>query len=531
MSYYRNPGPSDERQNGRPAPKTEGGVRQYDRPAPKKQNGEQSRERPAPAGEGVDKLPRAQRPHEDRRRFKPAYAGKPTSRSRPAPQRQDVARMLALMALQDVFREDAYASLALNKRLRESAASAEDKKLATYIFYAAVENRLLISFILHQFADRMPDPIVEDILHIAIAQLMFMDHIPEHAAVDEAVKLAKRLGREEQAGFVNGVLRSLLRAKQAGKIRMPDESMPPIRRMSVRYSVPEPLVKRLVNSYGEEFVEAMLAFVPDERLESVRPNWMRMDADGFKAFAQRKKWNVREGIVPGILLVRGAGDLAGDPDYRQGMYSIQGAGSVLAAEAVGAKPGMQILDACAAPGGKSCLMAERMMGSGRVQAWDVHEHRVELIRAAAKRLSLDNIRPALRDACVFKQDMEFAMDAVLVDAPCSGLGVMLSKPDVKYRYKDEQVEELVQLQRKILATCARYVKVGGTLVYSTCTVLSEENAQQIEYFLQTHGDFIIDDDPSFLPEHLRERWQNGMIQLHAHTDGTEGFFIAKLKRI
>ena len=530
---YGKPAPEGERRYGRPAPE---GERRYGKSAPE---GERRYGRPAPQGEkpvyrneNGEPLPRKERPHEDRRWFKNRpQQGKPTGRIKPVASREDVARMLALMALQDVFREDAYASLALNRRLRESAASPDDKKLATFIFYAAVENRLLITYILNQFIERTPDPVVEDVLHIAIAQLMFMDRIPEHAAVDEAVKMTRRLGRDEQAGFVNGVLRSLLRKKEAGEIRMPDAIEQPVRRMSIKYSVPEPLVKRLADCYGEEFAEAMLAYKPDERLESVRPNWMKMNAEEFKAFAEKKGWDVRKGNVPGVLLVHGAGDLAGDPDYRQGKYSIQGAASMLAAEAVGAKPGMQILDACAAPGGKSCLMAERMMGSGRVQAWDVHAHRVELIKAAAGRLNLDNVRPAVRDATVFKSDMEFMMDAVLVDAPCSGLGVMINKPDVKYRYKDEQIEELVQLQRKILHACARYVKVGGTLVYSTCTVLPEENAMQVEHFLKTHGDFVIDDDPSFLPEELRGYWHDGMIQLQAHRDGSEGFFIAKLKRV
>lgn len=481
-----------------------------------------------------DALPRKDRPHDDRRWFKnrpDRPAGKPTARIRPVQPRSDVSRMLALMALQDVFRADAYASLALNRRLRESAASPEDKKLATSIFYAAVENRICLSYILHRFAPRTPDPVIEDILHIAMAQLLYLDRIPAHAAVDEAVKTVKRLGREEQAGFVNGVLRSLLRAKEAGEALLPDDSLPPVRRMSILYSVPEPLVQRLCVAYGNEFAEEMLAYKPDERLETLRPNQMRMTDEAFRSYAEAKGWNAKESILPDALLVRGAGDLASSPDYRSGKFSIQGAGSILAACAVGAKPGMHILDACAAPGGKSAYMAEQMQGSGRVQAWDVHEHRVELIRATAKRLALENIRPGLRDACTFRPDLEFAMDAVLVDAPCSGLGVMINKPDVKYRYKDEQIEELVQLQKKILSTCARYVKVGGTLVYSTCTVLPEENSEQVQRFLATHGDFVLDDDPSFLPQSLHAYWQGGMIQLHAHRDSMEGFFIAKMRRV
>ena len=510
--------PADgERRYGRPAD----GERRYGKPA----DGERRYGRPAD-GEGGD-LPRAQRPHEDRRRFR----NKPTGRVKPVAQREDVARMLALLALQDVFREDAYASLALNKRLRESRASVEDKRLATFIFYAAVENRYCISYILSQFAQRTPEPLTEDILHIAIAQLLFMDRVPEHAAVDEAVKQCKRLDRAEQAGFVNGVLRTLLRAKEAGEIRMPDGSMPPVRRMSTLYSVPEPLVSRLVAAYGEEFAEAMLAYKPDERVETVRGNMLRMDAEAFREYAVKKNWNWKQGPLPETLLVQGAGDLAGDPDFRAGLYSVQGAGSILAARAVEAKTGMNILDACAAPGGKTCYIAEMMRGTGRVQAWDVHEHRVELIRAAAKRLGLDNVRPAVRDAAVFRPDLEGAMDAVLVDAPCSGLGVMINKPDVKYRYKDESVAELTSLQAKILHACARYVRPGGLLVYSTCTVLPEENREQVAHFLKTHGDFALDDDPSFLPEALRERWEGGMIQLQAHRDGTEGFFIARMRRV
>ena len=502
----------NERRYGRPANgDANSGERRYGRPANAERNGS---------------VPRAQRSHEDRR-----FRNQPTGRVRPAPQREDVARMLALLALQDVFRDGAYASLALNKRLRESRASVEDKRLATFIFYAAVENRYCISYILSQFAPRTPEPLTEDILHIAIAQLLFMDRVPEHAAVDEAVKQTKRLDRAEQAGFVNGVLRSLLRAKAAGEIRMPDDSMPPARRMSTLYSVPEPLVARLVAAYGEPFAEAMLAYKPDERVESVRANMTRMDAQAFRAYADGKKWSWKESVLPEALLVQGAGDLAGDPDFRAGLYSVQGAGSILAARAVQARPGMNILDACAAPGGKTCYIAEAMRGTGRVQAWDVHEHRVELIRAAAKRLGLDNVRPAVRDASAFRADLELSMDAVLVDAPCTGLGVMINKPDVKYRYQDESVAQLSALQAKILHACARYVKIGGLLVYSTCTVLPEENRLQVEHFLQTHGDFILDDDPGFLPESLRGLWEGGMIQLHAHRDGTEGFFIARMRRV
>ena len=202
---------------------------------------------------------------------------------------------------------------------------------------------------------------------------------------------------------------------------------------------------------------------------------------------------------------------------------------MLAAEAVGVRAGIQVLDACAAPGGKTAYMAERMNGTGRVYAWDVYEHRVELIRAAARRLSLDNIRPVVRDARAFRDDMAGMMDAVLLDAPCTGLGVMDNKPDIKYRVTEAQIAELTQLQAQILDTCAGYVRKGGTLVYSTCSFLKEENEEQIGLFLKNHPEFRMDSLPeSFGP--LRENAGERGLQILPWRDGIDGFFIARMKR-
>lgn len=171
-----------------------------------------------------------------------------------------------------------------------------------------------------------------------------------------------------------------------------------------------------------------------------------------------------------------------------------------------------------------------MRGSGRVYAWDLHEHRVELIRAAAKRLGLDNIRPQARDAQKYNENLETQMDAVLVDAPCSGLGVMGDKPDIKYRLTDETIDALIPIQQSILDTCARYVRMGGRLVYSTCTLLPEENERQVRAFLERHPEFEPDTDTAYLPEALRSYAQNGMVQILPSRDHLEGFFIARLRR-
>ena len=441
------------------------------------------------------------------------------------------ARRVALNALSDVNRADAYAALALDKRLREAKLSPEDRRLATSIFYAAVENRLNIEYVLRDFLKTPPEAAVEDILHIACAQILFLDRIPAHAAVDEAVKQTRSLGRDEASGFVNGVLRSLLRAIEADEIRYPDTETEPIQYLSVKYSVPTPVIERLVSDYGFETAAEIVSFRPAERLETVRPNLMRMDENSFEAYMDKRGWNWRRGVVPGAYLVERAGNLAADPDFYDGAFSVQGESSMLAARAVEPKPGMTVLDACAAPGGKSALMCELMRGTGRVHAWDVHEHRVELLKAMGKRLRLDNLRTAARDASVFREELEGQMDAVLIDAPCSGLGVMLDKPDLKYRVTDESIASLVETQKRILEACCPYVKPDGLLVYSTCSILPEENEKQVKEFLLNHPEFKADLGDSWVPDGLKARFENGMLRLLPSRDGVEGFFIARMRRV
>ena len=297
----------------------------------------------------------------------------------------------------------------------------------------------------------------------------------------------------------------------------------------MRYSVAPELAKRLIAAYGEEEAVAIMADRPRPS-QTIRFNAMKTDAAGFENYLKTHDVIFERGIVPGAYRCPAAGNLARLDGFRNGYFSIQGESSMLAALAVEPKPGMNVLDACAAPGGKSALIAETMSDVGRVYAWDVHEHRVELIRAAKQRLKLDSLRPAVRDARKPCADFDLYMDAVLVDAPCSGLGVIADKPDIKYRFTDAQLETLLPLQAEILENCARFVKVGGLLVYSTCTILPEENEQQVRAFLERHPEFVPETGADYLPEPLRCRCENGMAQLLSHRDHVEGFFIARMRR-
>ena len=448
--------------------------------------------------------------------------------NRPAPQKS--ARDVALKALGDVVGNGAYAAQALDRALSEAKLSDEDRRLAASLFYFAIENRLQIEWALGKLLQTRPEPMVADILHIAAAQILFMDRIPDHAAVDEAVKQTRAAGRDGLSGMVNGVLRGLIRLRDEEGLALPGRDEQPEEYLSLKYSLALPAVKRLIAAYGVDEAERIAAFAPADRTQTVRPNAERLTDAQFEAMLDKEGLAWKHGTAAHAYVLSGAGDLSRLDGYRAGLFSIQGESSMLAAQAVEARPGMQLLDACAAPGGKTCLMAEQMGTSGRVYAWDVYPHRVELIRAAARRLSLENVRPAVHDARKGQPSLGLAMDAVLVDAPCSGLGVIQDKPDIKYRLKEEDFESILPLQREILENCSHFVRVGGRLVYSTCTILPEENEAQVSAFLSRHPEFEPDTDDSWLPEALRGKSADGMLTILPHRDGMAGFFIARMRR-
>jgi 16S rRNA (cytosine967-C5)-methyltransferase len=283
------------------------------------------------------------------------------------------------------------------------------------------------------------------------------------------------------------------------------------------------LTEKLISVFGFEETKLFLEYHHDHAFLTVRRNPQRVSKDDFERRMMKSDWTFSEWIVPGSYRVKGISAVGTDKLYRGGFMSVIGQSSILAAEAVQAKPGMRILDACAAPGGKSCHMAERMNGAGRIIAWDIHDHRTELIRAQAGRLAIENIRPVVHDASIPIKDMDETFDAVLIDAPCSGLGVTHDKPDARYRLTPERLTELIETQASILSACAPLVKRGGAFIYSTCTILPEENQEQIKRFLAEHTDFRLDTSAlyGFKPDEYG-------IQLMPHRDHVEGFFVAKM---
>ncbi len=455
---------------------------------------------------------------------------------RRAPLRQDdtpnttPARRLALEVLTDVHQNGAFAQLSLNEKLNASKLKPEDRRLATGLVYGVLEDQNRIDYALRGFLEhQVKEPSQMDILRMGAYQILFLDRVPDSAAVNEAVKLTRALGMDKSTGFVNAVLRNL--SRQKNDLVWPSRQDDLRNYLHVMTSTPLWLVDKLIAEYGAEEAEKILSFRETQHDLTVRPNLYTFSDQQLEKALDAKQIKWRKGVAPHAYLLEGTAELTFDQDYRNGHFSIQGQSSMLAAEAVQAKPGMRILDACAAPGGKSAYLCETLQMTGRVFAWELHEKRALLLEGVKRRLRLENLRISVRDATQPVEDWDGTLDAVLLDAPCTGTGVVTQKPDIKQRLKEEDVAPIVETQKQLLDVLCTYVKPGGTLVYSTCSILPEENARQVQAFLERHSNYQLEPLPASFPQSLRQRQGEYGLQLQAYRDEVEGFFIARMRRV
>ena len=442
-----------------------------------------------------------------------------------------VPRRVALDILLDVSKNNAYAQLALEKRLSQIQLERRDVALVTQLVYGTIEKRITLDYRINQFlkSEEPLDATIKEILRMGVYQLFYLDRIPDMAAVDESVTLTRTMGFEGMTGLVNAVLRNMLRQKD--ELKWPDPASDQIQYLSVMCSAPEALCRLLVSAYGFDRAKEILQYNKKDRFQSIRVNRLRCDDARLKHLLRDDGVEFVPGLIDGTYRVTRAGDLSKMRGYQNGLFCIQGESSVLAARAVDAKPGQSVLDACAAPGGKTAVLSEMMNDTGRVYAWDTHSHRVDLIRGMVNRLKLENVRPALRDARSARPEMNKTLDAALIDAPCSGTGVIYEKPDLKYRVTEQEIQELIAIQYQILEAVSPMVKTGGTLVYSTCSILPEENEKQIQAFLERHSDYKIESLDYLLPEQLKGKEGKYGLQLFTDRDDIDGFYIAKLRRV
>ncbi len=436
------------------------------------------------------------------------------------------SRSVALGVLQDVFAEGAYANIALSKRLNDAKLSPLDRRLATELAYGAVKAYGTLDWILGHYIKRplsQTDPLVANILRLGIFQLYFLDKIPSSAAVNESVNLAKTFAHPGASGFVNAVLRSALREPE--KIRYPNIVKDPVRHIALREFHPEWLVRRWLEKLGPEETQALCRFNNVQPPLSLRTHTLKIGRDELlqKLLESGTEAHASILVPEGILCSR----LSDEPlrFLREGLCQAQDESSMLVAHVMAPQPGEFVIDACAAPGGKSMHMATLMQNRGRVLAIDIHPHKISLIEDNLRRLGLDIIEAKQLDATELYLSYALQADRVLVDAPCSGLGVLRRRPDSRWR-KEASLKDLPALQLNILFSAAQCVKLNGVLVYSTCTLEEAENEDVVQKFLARCPDFVLESAGSFLPLPRPET----MVTLWPQRDGTDGFFIARMSR-
>lgn len=431
-------------------------------------------------------------------------------------------RELILGILMEVTKENAYSHLVIRSVLEKyQYLDKKERAFITRVSEGTIQYMIELDYIINQFSKvkvNKMKPVIRNILRMSVYQLKYMDAVPASAACNEAVKLARKKGFGSLSGFVNGVLRNVSRNLEL--ITYPDEALEPVKALSVRYSMPEWMVEQWLSEYGKErTVDMLLAFLTEapitirtnqnkitpvelkERLETEGVTVMPLDGEKYPKLSY-------------AFAISGFDYLNGLSSFKEGLFYVQDISSMMVAEYAAPKKGDFCIDVCAAPGGKSIHLAEKLKGTGHVEARDLTEYKVGLIEDNIARHQLSNITAKQQDATVCDEESVGKADILIADLPCSGLGVLRKKTDIKYRMSNGQQQELAALQRQILDAVHAYVKPGGTLIYSTCTIHRSENEENVAWFVEKYPEFEIVEMKQMFPE---------------ETLG-DGFFIAKLVR-
>lgn len=429
------------------------------------------------------------------------------------------ARATAVKLLMRMSAEQSYSNFALDQELERSELSAQEKAFCTQLFYGVIERRITLEYLTKIYSQKNPEKLdapVRYILYLGFYQMKYCDKIPDRAAIYESVKLAGYFRKTSAAGFLNAVLRKFQRAEKA----VPT-SGDAWKDMQIRYSVPRELLEEILEEHGNAFAECFLenSLLPPPC--TIRKNSLLENTpEQLQSFQELQPERINHRNLENAFRIQ-AQNLRHTAAFRDGLFHVQDLSSQLCCQVLDAKPGEIIFDMCAAPGGKTFTIAQYMQNHGKIYAFDLHPHRVKLIRDGAERLKLTCVHTDVKNAADYDQDLPQA-DRILCDVPCSGFGVIRRRPEIKYKSL-ESVRELPALQLKILENASRYLKPGGILVYSTCTILERENQGVVREFLKSHPDFAC------LPlEKLGI--SDGWAVLSTQYADCDGFFIAKLHR-
>ncbi|MEO1768597.1 16S rRNA (cytosine(967)-C(5))-methyltransferase RsmB [Candidatus Enterococcus ferrettii] len=438
------------------------------------------------------------------------------------------ARYTALEAVERINHGGAYSNLLLNELIKKNQVADKDTGLLTELVYGTVSRKRLLAFYLAPFTTRAKriDNWVQSLLELSVYQLIFLDRVPDHAILNEAVEIAKAKGNPGIGKFVNGVLRSLQRNGVPSLTDIAD----PIERLATEISLPDYLTEKLVQELGVEETRKLGLSLLEPSHVSARVDIQRISRESAIEQLQEEGIEARLSDVSPYGIIADKGFLAGSKLYKAGLLTIQDESSMLVAQVMRINPGEKILDACSAPGGKTTHMAALLEGEGKITALDIHEHKLKLVRENAERLHVSKVveTKELDARTVDKHFAQEFFDRILIDAPCSGLGLMRRKPDIKYQKRPEDFKQLPKIQREILESCAPTLKKGGILVYSTCTITSEENQEVTAAFLKAHPEFEKID--LVVNNVLQPAIQDKMLVLYPEMLMTDGFFICAMRK-
>ncbi len=447
-------------------------------------------------------------------------------------------REMALAILMEVTQNGEFSNKVLNQTLTKyQYLSKQDRAFLSRLTEGTIERMIELDYIINQFSSVKVNklkPVIRNILRLGVYQLKYMDQVPASAACNESVKLAMKKGFKNLRGFVNGVLRNI--SRQLDTIPYPSKVAMPVAYLSVVYSMPEWIIKNWLEEYSFDVVEKMLQASFAERETTIRCNTNKISVE------ELRKGLMEQGVLVGdgtyleeALKISKYDSIQRLFGFSEGYFQVQDESSMMVAHAAGIKKDNLVIDVCAAPGGKSLHAAQLLEGTGKVIACDLTDYKVDLIRQNIQRLGYTNIEARVQDALQFDESLAEQADVVIADLPCSGLGVIGKKNDIKYNITPESQKELVALQKEILKVVNKYVKKGGTLIYSTCTVNVEENVKNVEWFLN-HSDFVLEPLTEFLPERFVKREESdstmtkGYLQFIPGIYHTDGFFLARFVR-
>ena len=445
-----------------------------------------------------------------------------------------MTRELILGVLLEITRDGEYSHIALRNVLSKyQYLDKKERAFITRVTEGTLEHMIEIDYIINQFSNvkvNKMKPVIRCIMRSAVYQLKYMDSVPDSAVCNEAVKLATKKGFHTLKGFVNGVLRNI--ARNIDKIEYPAEENY-VEYLSVKYSMPPWILEQWLAVFDKKTVECMLEDFLKEKPTTIRCNLNQCSVEELVETLQNEGVTVeRHPYLPYALWICGYDYLADLMSFQTGMFYVQDISSMLVAHLANPTQGDAVIDVCAAPGGKSIHVAELLKGTGRVEARDLTDYKVSLIQENIERTQMKNMTAVKWDATVLDENAVGTADVVIADLPCSGLGVMGKKTDLKYKMTLESAKELAALQKEMLSKVQAYVKPEGTLIYSTCTIHTRENMENVNWFLNQYPEFELVPIQTLLPEELRKSVEKeGCLQFLPGVHKSDGFFIAKFRKV